>query len=95
MNNSVGDFALVDQSNLSSNKLNRCYDMNWQEVITTDCVYKDGKYRQMALIGFGTQTTEFEVKSLLVSPSQTKTMQNIIWWPWLILYINLRSSSKF
>ena len=31
---------------------------NWHEVITTDCVYKDGKYRQMALIGFGTQTTE-------------------------------------
>ena len=24
----------------------------WHEVITTDCVYKDGKYRQMALIGF-------------------------------------------
>ena len=31
---------------------------HWHEVITTDCVYKDGKYHQMALIGFGTQTTE-------------------------------------
>ena len=30
----------------------------WHEVITTDCVYKDGKYHQMALVGFGTQTTE-------------------------------------
>ena len=28
------------------------------EVITFVCVYKDGKYRQMALTGFGTQTTE-------------------------------------
>ena len=28
-------------------------------------------------------------------PSQTKTMQNTVRWPWLILYINLRSSSEY
>ena len=33
-------------------------DFNWYKVITIDCVYKDSKYRQMALISFGTQTTE-------------------------------------
>ena len=26
--------------------------------VTTNCIYKDGKYHKMALIGFGTQTTE-------------------------------------
>ena len=28
-------------------------------------------------------------------PSQTRTMQNIARWPWLILYTNLRSSSEY
>ena len=28
-------------------------------------------------------------------PSQTKTMQNTVRWPWLILYINLHSSSEW
>ena len=33
-------------------------NLDSDEVITFVCVYKDGKYRQMALTGFGTQTTE-------------------------------------
>ena len=51
------------------------------EVITTDCVYKDGKYWQMALISFGTQTTELYILTgERGPPSQTKTMQNIVRW---------------
>ena len=34
------------------------YIFHWREVITTNCVYKDSKYHQMALISSGTQTTE-------------------------------------
>ena len=33
-------------------------DSYWHEVVTTDCVYIDYRYRQMAVIGFGIQTTE-------------------------------------
>ena len=53
--------------------------LHWDKEQQSKAQNSDGKYRQMALAGFDTQTTELTGEGGPLS--QTKTMQNIVRWP--------------